>query len=59
MRARYETIDFLRAVALYPAFCGEHNEASELFNLEDSEKACKRELATLMAHIVFETGIVD
>lgn len=52
---RLEYIDFLRAVAQFPAFCGEFkkNAAS---NLENQTQACKRELATLFAHMTHESG---
>ncbi len=47
----YDYDSFLGAVARYPAFCGE--EASKSFTLEET---CKRELSTLLAHMIFETG---
>ena len=46
---------FLTAVAQYPAFCGEFvtNAAA---NLDNASTACKRELATLFAHMTYETS---
>ncbi len=48
----YDYDSFLSAVARYPAFCGE-TEVSKGRSLEDT---CKRELSTLFAHMIFETG---
>ena len=48
---------FLKAVAQFPAFCGEYDSTSEEMNLDNEEQACKRELATLFAHITHESGI--
>ena len=50
---------FLKAVAQFPAFCGEYSSTSEEMNLDNEEQACKRELATLFAHITHETGNPD
>ena len=44
------------AVAQYPAFCGEYNEKSNLANLDNLRSACRRELATLFAHMIYESG---
>ena len=46
---------FLTAVAQYPAFCGEY-VADAADNLESATKACGRELATLLAHMTYETS---
>ncbi len=48
----YDYDTFLGAVWRFPSFCGE-TEASKGRSLEDT---CKRELATLLAHMIFETG---
>ena len=45
---------FLRAVAQFPAFCTEYNNVHA--NLDSYTSACKRELATLFAHITYESG---
>ena len=50
-----EYMAFLGAVAQYPAFCSEYNEQIA-HHLWDLEKSCKRELATLIAHIQYESG---
>lgn len=42
----YSYQNFLRAVAKFPAFCGESNGD---FGIDD---ACKRELAALFAHMI-------
>ena len=47
----YEYEDFLKAVAKFPAFCGETNIEGQSL-----EEACKRELAALFAHWGAETG---
>ena len=52
----YEYEDFYDAVAQYPAFCGEYNSESRHRNLRNEVDACKRELATLFAHITYESG---
>ena len=53
----YET--FLTAIAQFPAFCSEFRDDGQWPNLQTQEKACKRELATLFAHIIFNTGKKD
>ncbi len=47
----YDYDSFLGAVARYPSFCGETG-------LDDLtlEETCMRELATILAHMIFETG---
>ena len=57
--SKYEYIDFLRAIAQFPAFCSEYDAASDEPDLQDTDTACKRELATLFAHMTFETGRVN
>ena len=47
----YSYESFLRAVAKFPMFCNE--SASATVTLEDT---CKQELATLLAHISYESG---
>ena len=42
---------FLNAVGKFPKFCG------EAINRGVFESTCKRELATLFAHFVSETGL--
>lgn len=42
------------AVAQYPAFCDEYMPVGE--NLYSQSLACRRELATLFAHITYESG---
>ena len=44
---------FLKSVAMYPAFCNEFKPARD--NLQSQELACRRELATLLAHMMYET----
>ena len=51
---RYTYDKFLHAVAQYPAFCNEFQVKDA--NLRDQEVACKRELSTLFAHMIFESG---
>lgn len=51
--------NFLKAVAKFPYFCNDHNEAQEGLNTENIDQTCKRELATLFAHIAFESGEND
>ena len=46
--------DFLTAIAQYPAFCNEFDPIME--NLFTLDLACRRELATLFAHIIYESG---
>ena len=48
----YTYNDFLRSVAKFPMFCNEVDSSTGL-SLTD---ACKLELATLLAHISYETG---
>ena len=61
----YDYEFFLEAVALYPAFCNEFKlfysepEAGYFYNLSSQDQACRRELATLLAHIVQKTGSTD
>ena len=50
----YTYQNFLKAVAKFPAFCGESN----LSNL-DLDETCKRELSTIFAHWGQETGARD
>jgi hypothetical protein len=45
---------FLKAVARFPKFCSEDEDGGA-----GSDEMCKRELATLFAHIVKETGTTD
>ena len=47
---------FLKAVAQFPAFCGEFSAGTGHANLLNQEKACRRELATLFAHVIYESG---
>ena len=49
----YET--FLMAASLFPKFCDEYNE-DPYNNLSNQTDACKKELATLFAHVAFESG---
>jgi hypothetical protein len=39
------------AAARFPAFCGEVADPAD-----DPEEICKRELSTILAHMIFETG---
>lgn len=48
----YTFEDFLKAVGSFPAFCGESKEGSKM----SKENICKKELATLFAHMTQETG---
>ena len=48
---------FLQAVAQYPYFCNEF-EPKKVF-LSDVKTACKRELSTLLAHMIYESGDYD
>ena len=50
----YEYEDFLRAVGLFPMFCGEAPPAAG-----DIDDVCRRELAALFAHWGQETGKRD
>ena len=56
LNANYTYDQFLRSVAQFPAFCGEFQTDEGIPNTNTQERACKRELATLFAHIVFESG---
>ena len=56
MRLIYHQYNFLKAVAQYPAFCGEYRAIQGIYNLSNQRAACKRELATLFAHMIFESG---
>jgi hypothetical protein len=57
MRNDLYTYDgFLRAIAKFPAFCGESNMDSYD---KDLDETCKRELAFLFAHFGQETGYHD
>lgn len=47
---------FLTAIAYYPMFCAEYVYSESNPNLQSQEVACKRELATFMAHIIYESG---
>lgn len=49
--AIYTYDNFLKAVAKFPAFCGENNMA----NMDD-DQTCKRELSAIFAHWGQETG---
>ena len=51
----YTYYRMLKAIAQYPAFCNEYDTGSGQANLHSKEFACKRELATLFAHIIHET----
>ena len=50
----YTYNDFLRAVAKFPMFCNEFNTAT-MGSLTQKD-VCKRELATLLAHISYASG---
>ena len=47
----YTYAGFLQAVAKFPKFCSEHSLADFT-----QDEACKRELVTLFAHFVLESG---
>ena len=52
---QYDYYDFLYAAASYPAFCNSRV-------LEDStsyEELCKRELSTILAHMIEDTNLND
>lgn len=49
-RAGFSYINFLKAVARHPYFCGETGSYTSL------DEACKRELAAVFAHAAQETG---
>ena len=51
--------NFLKSVAKFPYFCNEWNEKEKGLNTESLENTCKRELATLFAHIAYESGQND
>lgn len=42
---------------MFPAFCNEYKPIRD--NLQNQELACRRELATLFAHMMYETSIKD
>ena len=48
---------FLQSVAMFPAFCNEYKPIRD--NLQNQELACRRELATLFAHMIYETSKKD
>ena len=50
----YTYENFLKAVAKFPAFCGETDIEGQSL-----EQACKRELSALFAHWGIETGKQD
>jgi len=52
--AQYSYEAFLQAVAQYPYFCNEFEP--KIQNLRDVKTACKRELSTLLAHMIYESG---
>jgi hypothetical protein len=48
---------FLQAASLYPKFCGEFIQAGTFsYNYDSASKACRRELATLFAHIAYDSA---
>ena len=47
----YNYDNFLKAVAKFPAFCDESNDP---FGLDENE-TCKREIATLFAHMTIDS----
>jgi chitodextrinase len=53
--------NFLKAVGKFPHFCNEVNDdyTGLKTNAENIDQACKRELATLFAHIAYESGKMD
>lgn len=57
----YTYTNFLKAVGKFPHFCNEVNDeyTGLKTNAEDVDQACKRELATLFAHIAYESGKMD
>jgi len=55
----YTYEDFLKSVAKWPYFCNEWNEEEAGLNTEDIENTCKRELATLFAHMAVQSGKND
>jgi hypothetical protein len=52
-KPQYTYEKFLQAVALFPKFCGEQGS----YIGEDKDTTCKRELATLFAHMTYTTGL--
>ena len=50
----YTYVDFLKAVAKFPAFCKDNNISGNTL-----EQTCKRELSTIFAHWGQETGKGD
>jgi len=57
----YTYTNFLKAVGKFPHFCNEVNDdyTGLKTNAENIDQACKRELATLFAHIAYESGKMD
>ena len=51
----YQYDSFLQAVALFPKFCGEGTPDPDGSYMT----SCKREVATLMAHVIQESGFND
>jgi hypothetical protein len=51
---------FLKAVGKFPNFCDDFNvEKDDTLNMKNIDEVCKRELATLFAHITFESSLND
>ena len=50
-------LNFLKAVAKFKDFCDWYNNEAQ--NNDGIDEACKRELATLFAHMTYETGDKD
>ncbi|MCK7598750.1 hypothetical protein M0G74_15860 [Microbulbifer sp. CAU 1566] len=48
--AEYSYTNFLRAVAKFPAFCGDYSDG------RNAEAICRKSLATMFAHFTQETG---
>ena len=48
--------NFIEAIASFPAFCNEYVNIATIPNLKTQDLACKRELATLLAHVTYETS---
>ena len=48
----------MKAVAAYPALCGEKGPYGQAADLTQ-EEVCKKELATMFAHFAQETGAHD
>lgn len=62
----YSYNNFLKSVALFPRFCDTYHlqsagtpEEQEARDAIHSEKLCRKSLATLFAHIAFESGAND